>query len=184
MVCATTCVQYKIRLKRHEDKAEERLKVLQNLRQLQNNIFFPSFRKKESIELKSFKEDQDRRILAYYGVVSIGGHKFNMLFDSGSTNVFVMGTNCVDPSCQGHQLYDQSRAKQVVEEFNLIQYICGKSVGVLVTDDLSLGPGGLAVEDQHIHVGHKVEIAAFTNSKWDGIIGLGYYPCQADSVTS
>lgn len=32
MVCMTSCVQYKIRLKRHEDKGEERLKVLQNLK--------------------------------------------------------------------------------------------------------------------------------------------------------
>lgn len=80
--------------------------MLQNLRQLQNNMFYPSFRKKENIELKSFKEDQDRRILAYYGIINIGNHPFNMLFDSGSTNVFVMATTCTDPSCQGHHLYE------------------------------------------------------------------------------
>ena len=152
------------------------------MQQIQNNVFYPSFRKRDSIELKSFKEDQDRKILAYYGIITIGSHRFNMLFDSGSTNVFVMSTLCHDESCRGHTLYDGSSAKKQVESYNIIQYICGKSVGMLVLDDLSFGPGKLRILDQHIHVGNTVEIPAFVGSKWDGIIGLGYYPVQADTL--
>jgi hypothetical protein len=58
----------------------------------------------------------------------------------------------------------------------MIQYICGKSEGVLVLDDINFGHGNIKISDQHIHVGNNVDIPAFINSKWDGIVGLGYYP--------
>jgi hypothetical protein len=31
-------------------------------------------------------------------------------------------------------------------------------------------------------VGNTVEIPAFVNSKWDGIIGLGYYPTSNEDL--
>lgn len=165
---------------KHQLQMQARFNVLRKLLFLQNSVFYPQFKKKEQIELKSFREEQDKKILAYYGSLYLSNQhsKFNVLFDSGSTNVFLMSSSCHDMACNNHRLYDLSKAKETVSSSNRIQYICGKSDGVLVKDDVQMNrqENSLKVVDQIVHVGNTVDIPAFINSRWDGVVGLGYFP--------
>mmetsp|Transcript_12549 Transcript_12549/g.21224 ORF Transcript_12549/g.21224 Transcript_12549/m.21224 type:complete len:350 (-) Transcript_12549:63-1112(-) len=128
----------------------------------------------------------------YYGEISLGspGQTFEMIFDTGSSNLWVASSNC-DSSCTPHPEYNSSASATYVANGTLFEIVYGSGActGVLSTDTLSWAgfelPGQTFAEvtdASGMGVGYKV-------GHFDGILGLAFdelavcdYPYVPDCV--
>ena len=65
---------------------------------------------------------------------------FNVLLDTGSTNVFLLGTDCVTRTCIKHRKYNVGGARDKWKsKMESIGYISGSSLGKILADDILIG---------------------------------------------
>jgi len=120
----------------------------------------------------------------YIGNVSIGtpAQSFLVVYDTGSSNLWVPGASCSDSGCSGKDKYN-SRASStyVANGFPIqISYGTGSMTGVLDVDNLKLA--GLTIKQATF--GEATSLASFFNGQpMDGILGLAYPGIAADFVT-
>jgi hypothetical protein len=114
----------------------------------------------------------------YYGEISLGSpaQNFEVIFDTGSANLWVAGKDCSSTNCKGHPTYDSSASSDYVVNGTTfdIEYGSGACTGFLSQDTLNVG--GLTLPEQifaeitdasGMGVGYKV-------GKFDGILGLAF----------
>ncbi|KAF9158267.1 Vacuolar protease A [Actinomortierella ambigua] len=112
----------------------------------------------------------------YYGEIGIGTppQKFSVVFDTGSSNLWVPSTHCNSIACFLHRRYDSTSSstfKQNGTEF-AIQYGSGSLEGIISNDVLEVA--GIKVKNQDFGESVKEPGLAFAFGKFDGIFGLGY----------
>ncbi|GAA5814516.1 hypothetical protein MFLAVUS_008013 [Mucor flavus] len=112
----------------------------------------------------------------YYGEIQIGSppQTFSVVFDTGSSNLWVPSTHCNSIACFLHKRYDSSQSRSFSEngtEF-AIQYGTGALEGFISEDTLTLG--GIKIEGQGFAESVKEPGFTFAFAKFDGILGLGY----------
>eukprot|EP00300_Choanocystis_sp_HF-7_P004029 c13071_g1_i1.p1 GENE.c13071_g1_i1~~c13071_g1_i1.p1 ORF type:complete len:512 (+),score=98.38 c13071_g1_i1:127-1536(+) len=116
------------------------------------------------------------RCTQYYGEIGIGTppQSFEVIFDTGSSNLWVPSARCMSPGCLLHNRYDssQSSTSSPVNTMIGIKYGTGRVSGVMTSDVVSIG---------QLHVPHQVfaEIteedgSPFVMSPFSGILGLCY----------
>ena len=120
----------------------------------------------------------------FYGPVSIGTPSqgpFQVVYDSGSSNLWVASQSCPLSSCFLHKRYDQytsSTYKANNTPFN-IMYGSGPVSGYISDDTVTVGD--IKVTNQlFAQVTNASGLgAAYAIGKFDGILGLGLqgYPC-------
>uniref|UniRef100_T1GNE8 Peptidase A1 domain-containing protein n=1 Tax=Megaselia scalaris TaxID=36166 RepID=T1GNE8_MEGSC len=118
------------------------------------------------VELDNYQDD------SYYGEITIGTppQKFKVLFDTGSSNLWVPSTECdaSDEACKKHAKYNHKKSstyKKNGEDFS-IQYGTGSLTGFLQTfAEAKSQPG-----------------STFVDAKFDGILGLGFQQIAVDNV--
>jgi hypothetical protein len=120
----------------------------------------------------------------YYGPITVGtpGQKFQVIFDTGSSNLWIPSTKC--PSCGSHPRYNHDKSSTYVEDkrdFH-IEYGSGPVSGYFSQDNLEMG--GLVVENQ---VFAEVEDVsglglAFLMGKFDGILGAGWDTISIEGI--
>jgi len=119
----------------------------------------------------------------YYGTVFIGTpwQTFTCILDTGSSNLWVPGTDCTGTSCNGKQKYNSGGSSTYVPngEPITIQYGTGSMTGTLVYDNVNMG--GLTVVKQEFAQASSLA-PFFTGSAFDGILGLAYVTISADNV--
>jgi len=86
----------------------------------------------------------------YYGEVQLGSpaQKFEVIFDTGSANLWVAGKDCSSSNCKGHPQYDSGASSTYAKngtEF-VIEYGSGACKGFLSEDTLEMG--GLTLPEQ------------------------------------
>lgn len=120
----------------------------------------------------------------FYGLIKLGGQDFNVLFDTGSANLWVAATNI-----RGHWLhhtYDRRKSPTYVEdgrEFN-VMYGSGPVEGVMSKDTLAIG--SISIKDQVFAEVSEVSPGnqAFSQGNYDGIFGLGFKSISVYEIPS
>ncbi|NWJ05614.1 CATE protein, partial [Crypturellus undulatus] len=123
--------------------------------------------------------------MEYFGQISIGSppQNFTVIFDTGSSNLWVPSTYCVSPACAAHPRFHpaESRTYQRVGTPFSIQYGTGSLTGVIGADRVTVE--GLTVANQQFAESVSEPGKTFLDAAFDGILGLGYPSLAVDGVT-
>lgn len=119
----------------------------------------------------------------YYGEVQIGSppQKFQVIYDSGSSNLWVPSTQCSNCKTKGAK-YDSRQSTKYSKNGKsfALQYGTGSCTGFLSQDEVGLG--GLTLDDFAFgEVTHEAE-DVFGQAPFDGIIGFGPAKAAVDGV--
>lgn len=130
--------------------------------------------------VESMTNDAD---LEYYGVISIGTppQSFRVIFDTGSSNLWVPSVYCSSAACQSHNKFDPSKSSTFHwgTQSLKIQYGTGSLTGYLASDTVEVG--GISVSNQVFGVS-STEAPFMSTMVPDGILGLAFQSIAADDV--
>lgn len=124
---------------------------------------------------------------AWIGNITIGtpGQPFRVIFDTGSSNLWIPSVQCIekyDAGCQNKLQYNHSNSKTYNPdpcEMLFIPYGTGFLLGFLSNDTVNVG--SIAVKNQEF--GEAVYMANFfADFPMDGILGLGFQSIASDKV--
>jgi predicted RecA/RadA family phage recombinase len=121
---------------------------------------------------------EDYQNAQFYGPIKVGGQSFNVIFDTGSSNVWVPGKSCGFFTCYRHPRYDETKSPDFEKDgrkYN-VQYGSGPVEGVFAKDTVTVG--SIDVKGQLFAEVSKVSFGplnlAFAAGKFDGLLGLGW----------
>uniref|UniRef100_A0A7M4E5I8 Embryonic pepsinogen-like n=1 Tax=Crocodylus porosus TaxID=8502 RepID=A0A7M4E5I8_CROPO len=121
----------------------------------------------------------------YFGIISIGTppQEFAVVFDTGSSNLWVPSIACKSPACQNHQRFDPSKSSTYHSTgANIsIQYGTGSMTGVVGSDTVLIS--SLMDTNQPLALSTSEPGDVFTYTVPDGILGLAYPNIAADGLT-
>lgn len=120
----------------------------------------------------------------YYGPISVGNpaQDFQMIYDTGSSNLWVPSAKCSD--CGRHPKYDSSKSQTYVANGTnfAIQYGSGPVSGFVSQDSVSVGT--VTVKSQLF--GEITDVKglglAYKLGKFDGIMGLGFRNISVNGI--
>jgi hypothetical protein len=121
---------------------------------------------------------KDYQNAQYYGPIKVGEQEFKVIFDTGSSNLWVPGKACKFTTCWFHPRYDESKSPAFQKDGRAfhVQYGSGPVEGVFNKDDVTIGDvvvkGATFAEVSTVSFG-PLNIA-FAMGKFDGILGLGF----------
>uniref|UniRef100_A0A8D2J3S2 cathepsin E n=1 Tax=Varanus komodoensis TaxID=61221 RepID=A0A8D2J3S2_VARKO len=121
----------------------------------------------------------------YFGQISIGNppQNFTVLFDTGSSNLWVTSIYCTSKACAAHNQFHPSESstyQEVGTPFS-IQYGTGSLTGIIGSDQVTIE--GLTVENQQFAESVTEPGNTFLDAEFDGILGLAYPALAVDGVT-
>lgn len=121
----------------------------------------------------------------YYGSIEIGTppQPFKVVFDTGSSNLWVPGPGCLSIACLLHHKYKSGKSSTYKANGTsiAIQYGSGAMTGILDTDTVTLGD--LKIVDTTFAETKKEPGLAFVEAKFDGIMGMAFQTIAVDNVT-
>ncbi|XP_027562059.1 embryonic pepsinogen-like [Neopelma chrysocephalum] len=121
----------------------------------------------------------------YYGTISIGTppQDFSVVFDTGSSNLWVPSVSCTSLACQTHQVFDPSKSstyKSTGQSLS-IHYGTGEMEGIVGSDTVTVA--SLMDTNQLFGLSTVEPGEFFVEVKFDGILGLGFPNLAADGIT-
>jgi len=135
-----------------------------------NIRFNPKLRYNHDIPLTDYSEAQ------FYGPITLGtpGQEFKVIFDTGSSNLWVPSSHCTQLACKLHHRYDATKSSTYKANGTLfeIEYGSGNISGFISNDVVGLAD--VTVKGQDFAEVSKESGLAFTVGKFDGILGLGF----------
>jgi len=121
----------------------------------------------------------------YYGFVSVGtpAQQFKVVFDTGSSNLWVPSKDCKSISCLLHTKYDHTKSSTYVANGTKIdiQYGSGSVQGYISKDVVTLGPFKIA--SQLFGEMTSESGLAFIFAKFSGILGLAFSSIAVTGAT-
>ncbi|XP_074019291.1 gastricsin [Numenius arquata] len=113
---------------------------------------------------------------SYFGEISIGSppQNFLVLFDTGSSNLWVPSTYCQSPACYNHNTFKPSESSTFTDDGQsyTISYGSGTVTVVLGSDTLRIQT--IAVKNQEFGLSKKEPTQPFYYAEFDGILGMAY----------
>jgi hypothetical protein len=131
---------------------------------------------------------KDYQNVMYVGNITIGtpGQSFVVVFDSGSSNLWIPSVKCSSTGCTGKDKYDHSKSSTYVangQTFS-IQYGTGSCSGILSQDAVLADPSDPSITVKNQVFGEANTVAAFfAQTPVDGILGLAFKRIAVDGVT-
>ncbi|XP_078403894.1 pepsin A-like [Cetorhinus maximus] len=123
--------------------------------------------------------------MSYYGAISIGTppQSFTVIFDTGSSNLWIASVYCTSPSCKNHREFAprKSSTYQATNQPLSIQYGSGSMTGILGYDTVTVS--SIRVRHQEFGLSKTEPGRSFANSLFDGILGLAYPSIASSGVT-
>ncbi|XP_038675278.1 pepsin A-like [Scyliorhinus canicula] len=123
--------------------------------------------------------------MSYYGAISIGTppQSFTVIFDTGSSNLWVTSVYCSSPACENHSKFAPSRSStyRATGQPLSVQYGYGSMTGVLGYDTVTVAYS--AVTQQEFGLTETEPGNAFSAYQMDGILGLAYPDLAASGIT-
>uniref|UniRef100_A0A146LF81 Cathepsin E-A n=1 Tax=Lygus hesperus TaxID=30085 RepID=A0A146LF81_LYGHE len=112
----------------------------------------------------------------YFGEIGIGTppQTFQVVFDTGSSDLWVPSINCISESCKTHRKYRSQNSSTYVadgKDINL-DYGMGSIYGAKALDDITIGP--LVIQHQAFAEALLFPTMAFDPYKFDGVLGLAF----------
>ncbi|XP_029909168.1 gastricsin-like [Myripristis murdjan] len=121
----------------------------------------------------------------YYGAISIGTppQSFQVLFDTGSANLWVDSVYCNTQACNTHKKFNpqQSSTYSANGRSFYLPYGAGSLYGVFGYDTVNVG--GIVIQNQEIGLSTNEPGQNFVVAKFDGILGLSYPSISAGGET-
>ncbi|KAL6083217.1 hypothetical protein STEG23_010557 [Scotinomys teguina] len=112
----------------------------------------------------------------YFGTISIGTppQEFTVVFDTGSSELWVPSVYCSSHVCQNHQRFDPSKSLtfQNLSKPLFVQYGTGRVQGFLGYDTVTVSD--IVVPHQTVGLSTQEPGEIFNYSPFDGILGLSY----------
>jgi len=107
-----------------------------------------------------------------------------VVFDTGSTNLWVASTLCQSTTCKKRHRYDPGQSESFLEAPTRrkidVSFGTGGLVGAPAIDDFHVGP--LVVEQQEFAMIEEENGAVFEHLPFEGILGLGFPAMAADGA--
>jgi len=120
----------------------------------------------------------------YTGPITVGTppQDFIVMFDTGSSNLWLPLNTCRSSACTGHSLYNPSKSSTYVEngESISIAYGSGACSGKLAEDTVNLAGADIT----GVVFGAMTTLSsAFDGSEFDGLLGMAWQAIAEDNVT-
>jgi len=120
----------------------------------------------------------------YYGPITVGTppQQFNVIFDTGSSNLWVPSKECTD--CGLHPKYDHSKSSTYVVNGTVFKVTYGSGPVAGYYSEDNVGWGTATVKKQIFAEVTDVSGlgAAYSLGKFDGILGMGFYSISVDGT--
>jgi cathepsin D len=146
----------------------DKLKALAKIMTFFNNPFIKNLIGAE-VPIANYVDAQ------YYGPITIGtpGQKFNVIFDTGSSNLWVPSTTCKSLACLHMNKYNSAHSTTYVKDGRTMSITYGSGTVAGLVDNDVLGIAGLNVKNALF--GEMQNLTwNFVASKFDGILGLAW----------
>uniref|UniRef100_G3PP46 Nothepsin n=1 Tax=Gasterosteus aculeatus TaxID=69293 RepID=G3PP46_GASAC len=112
----------------------------------------------------------------YYGEITLGtpGQNFSVVFDTGSSDLWVPSTYCVSQACASHRRFKAFESSSFFHDGRTfgVHYGSGHLLGVMARETLKIG--SLTTINQEFGESVYEPGSAFVRAKFDGVLGLGY----------
>ncbi|XP_004710817.1 gastricsin [Echinops telfairi] len=123
---------------------------------------------------------------AYFGEISIGTppQNFLVLFDTGSSNLWVPSVYCQSQACTGHKRFNPSQSSTYStngQTFSL-QYGSGSLTGLFGYDTLTVQ--SIQVPNQEFGLSENEPGTNFVYAQFDGIMGMAYPSLSMGGATT
>ncbi|NWJ09265.1 PEPA protein, partial [Crypturellus undulatus] len=123
--------------------------------------------------------------MEYYGTISIGtpGQEFTVLFDTGSSNLWVPSVYCSSEACTNHDRFNpaDSSTFESTNDTVSIQYGTGSMTGFLGYDTVEVG--SITVSNQIFGLSETEPGDFFYYTPFDGILGLAFPSISSSGAT-
>ncbi|NP_001254696.1 pepsin A precursor [Callithrix jacchus] len=123
--------------------------------------------------------------MEYFGTIGIGtpAQEFTVIFDTGSSNLWVPSIYCSSPACTNHNRFNpqESSTYQATSQTLSIAYGTGSMTGILGYDTVQVG--GIADTNQIFGLSETEPGSFLYYSPFDGILGLAYPSISSSGAT-
>ncbi|XP_028587866.1 gastricsin-like [Podarcis muralis] len=124
--------------------------------------------------------------MSYYGEISIGTppQNFLVLFDTGSSNLWVPSVYCQSQACTNHPLFNpsQSSTYSTNDQTFSLQYGTGSLTGLFGYDTVTIQ--GISITNQEFGLSETEPGTNFVYAQFDGILGLAYPAISSGGATT
>ncbi|XP_070422165.1 pepsin A-like [Equus przewalskii] len=129
--------------------------------------------------LENYKDEE------YFGTISIGTppQEFTVIFDTGSSNLWVPSTYCSSLACSDHNRFnpEDSSTYEATSESISITYGTGSMTGVLRYNTVRVG--GIEDTNQIFGLSESEPSSFLYYAPFDGILGLAYPSISSSGAT-
>jgi len=174
MVLLSTGATMKISLQRRARSAEDDESYFKRLQEHQDGL-----KNNFEVHLRDINNSQ------FTGRISVGtpGQLFDVIFDTGSSNLWITGIACQEEACVNHEQFDpeSSNTFHLLDMDMDVMFGTGQISGSLATDTFRLGT--LTVVNQTFGMINSEKGEVFNAGSFDGILGLSFPALSAASYS-